>query len=92
MPLLRTVARTTVIAGTASAVSGRVQHRQQGKWAAQEEQQQAQQQAPAPAAAPAAPAAGGDPMQRLAELGELHKSGVLTDEEFAVAKAKILNA
>ena len=91
MPLLRTVARTTVIAGTASAVSGRVQHRQQGKWAAQEEQQYAQQQA---AAAPpaAAPAEGGDPMQRLAELGELHKSGVLTDEEFAVAKAKILNA
>ena len=91
MPLLRTVARTTVIAGTASAVSGRVQHRQQGKWATQEEQQYAQQQAAA-APAPAAPAEGGDPMKRLAELGELHKSGVLTDEEFAVAKAKILNA
>ncbi len=91
MPLLRTVARTTVIAGTASAVSGRVQHRQQGKWAAQEEQQYAQQQAAAAPAPAAAPAETGDPMQRLAELGELHKSGVLTDEEFAVAKAKILN-
>ena len=92
MPLLRTVARTTVIAGTASAVSGRVQHRQQGKWSAQEEQQYAQQQAAAAPAPAAAPAETGDPMQRLAELGELHKSGVLTDEEFAVAKAKILNA
>lgn len=92
MPLLRTVARTTVIAGTASAVGGRVQHRQQGKWAEQEQQQDAAQQAaPAPPPAPAA-AEGGDPMKRLAELGELHTSGVLTDEEFAVAKAKILNA
>jgi hypothetical protein len=88
MPLLRTVARTTVIAGTASAVGGRVQHRQQGKWAEQEQQQEAAA-APPPAAAPAG---GGDPLQKLAELGELHKSGVLTDEEFAVAKAKILNA
>jgi hypothetical protein len=89
MPLLRTMARTTVIAGTATAASGRVQRRQQGKWAAQEQQQAAA--APPPAAAPA-PAQEGDPMERLAQLGDLHKSGVLTDEEFAVAKAKILNA
>jgi hypothetical protein len=86
------MARTTVIAGTATAASGRVQRRQQGKWAAQEQQQAAAQAAaaPPPAAAPA-PAQEGDPMERLAQLGDLHKSGVLTDEEFAVAKAKILN-
>ena len=89
MPLLRTVGRTAVIAGTASAVGGRVQHKQQGKWAEQEQQQYEQQQAAAPAAAAAEPE--GDPMEQLAKLGELHSSGVLTDEEFAVAKAKILN-
>ena len=90
MPLLRVVGRTAVIAGTASAVGGRVQHKQQGKWAEQEQQQYEQQQAaPAPAAA-AEPE--GDPMEQLAKLGELHSAGVLTDEEFAVAKAKILNA
>ena len=88
MPLLRTVGRTAVIAGTASAVGGRVQHKQQGKWAEQEQQQAAMQQAAPPAAAEPE----GDPMEQLAKLGELHSSGVLTDEEFAVAKAKILNA
>ena len=92
MPLLRGVARTAVIAGTASAVSGRVQHKQQGKWAEQEQQQYEQQQAAAPPPAAAAAEPEGDPMEQLAKLGELHTSGVLTDEEFAVAKAKILNA
>ena len=92
MPLLRTVGRTAVIAGTASAVGGRVQHKQQGKWAEQEQQQYAQQQAAAPQAAPAAAEPDSDPMEQLSKLGELHSSGVLTDEEFAVAKAKILNA
>jgi hypothetical protein len=91
MPLLRTMARTTVIAGTATAASGRVQRRQQGKWAAQEQQQAAAQAAAAPPPAPA-PEQEGDPIERLAQLGDLHKSGVLTDEEFAVAKSKILNA
>ena len=90
MPLLRAVGRTAVIAGTASAVGGRVQHKQQGKWAEQEQQQYEQQQAAAPPAAAAQPE--GDPMEQLSKLGELHSSGVLTDEEFAVAKAKILNA
>ena len=91
MPLLRTMARTTVIAGTATAASGRVQRRQQGKWAAQEQQQAAAQAAAAPPPAPA-PEQEGAPIERLAQLGDLHKSGVLTDEEFAVAKSKILNA
>ena len=78
--------RTAVVAGTATAVSGRVARRQQGRWAEQE-----QQQAPAPAPA-AAPVPQPDPMARLKELGELHDSAVLTDEEFTAAKAKILSA
>ncbi|MBK8293768.1 MAG: SHOCT domain-containing protein [Solirubrobacterales bacterium] len=88
--LLRGVARTAVIAGTATSVSNRVSRRQGQRWAEQEQQQYAQQpqQAappPAPAAAPAP-----DPIAELKELGELHASGVLTDEEFAAQKAKIL--
>ncbi|HEY7952708.1 MAG TPA: SHOCT domain-containing protein [Solirubrobacteraceae bacterium] len=87
------MARTAVVAGTATTVSNRVSRRQAGRWAAQEqpqEQPQQQQMAPppAPAAAPAAPEV--DPIERLKELGQLHESGVLTDQEFADAKAKIL--
>lgn len=89
MPLLRTMARTTVVAGTATAVSGRVARKQQGRWAEQEQQQYAAQAAAAPPPAPA-PAAEEDPYAKLKQLGELHDSGVLTDEEFAAAKAKIL--
>jgi membrane protease subunit (stomatin/prohibitin family) len=90
MPLLRGVARTAVIAGTATAVSNRVSRRQEGRWAQQEQQQWQQQQQQMPAQA--APAQEDDPMEKLKQLGELHQSGVLTDEEFAAAKAKILNA
>lgn len=89
MPLLRAVARTAVIAGTATTVSNRVSRRQQGRWASQE-QQQAPQPQPQEYAAPPAPAQEADPMERLKELGQLHESGVLTDQEFADAKAKIL--
>lgn len=85
--LVRGVARTAVVAGTATAVSGRVARRQNNKWA-QQEQAQYEQQAPAPAPAPAAPAA--DPIAQLKELGELRDSGVLTEAEFAAQKAKIL--
>ena len=81
--LIRGVARTAVVAGTASAVSGRVQRRQQSRWA----QQEPAYAEPAPAAS--APAAD-DPIAKLKELGELHQSGVLTDEEFAAQKAKLL--
>jgi membrane protease subunit (stomatin/prohibitin family) len=91
MPLLRGIARTAAIAGTATAVSNRVSRRQEGKWAAQEQQQYAQQQQQMPAQAPP-PAQQEDPIAKLKELGGLHDSGVLTDEEFAAAKAKILNA
>lgn len=87
MPLLRAVARTAVVAGTATTVSNRVSRRQQGRWASQEQQQQPQQQM---APAPPAPAPEVDPIERLKELGQLHESGVLTDQEFAAEKAKIL--
>ena len=85
MPLLRGVARTAVIAGTATSVSNRVSRRQANRWA-QEEQGPYEEQAPAPAAA--APAA--DPLEQLKQLGELKASGVLTDAEFEAQKAKIL--
>ena len=91
MPLLRGIARTAVIAGTATAVSNRVSRRQEGRWAQQEQQQWEQQQRMA-AQPVAAPAQQEDPMERLKQLAQLHDSGVLTDEEFAGAKAKILNA
>jgi len=83
--LLRGVARTAVIAGTATAVSNRVSRRQGARWAQQEE---AQQQPPAPAA-PAA-AGGESAIDQLKELGELKAQGILTEEEFAAQKAKLL--
>jgi len=85
--LLRGVARTAVIAGTATSVSNRVSRRQGERWAAQEEQQQPQQAAPAPAPA-AAPAS--STIDQLKELGELKAQGILTEEEFAAQKAKLL--
>lgn len=113
--LIRGVARTAVIAGTATAVSGRVQRRQAEKYADRDaniyaqreqayEQQMYQQQPqpvyvqqaapppppPAPAPAPAAPQV--DVVEQLKELAELKNQGILTDEEFAVQKAKLLNS
>jgi membrane protease subunit (stomatin/prohibitin family) len=86
MGLLRTAGRTAVIAGTATAVSGRVARRQASKY---DQQQAAQQQAPAaPTAAPAP--AEDDPIAQVQKLAELHKQGILSDEEFAAAKAKAL--
>ncbi|MFD5637130.1 SHOCT domain-containing protein [Streptomyces sp. NPDC005070] len=91
--LLRGVARTAVVAGTATAVSNRVSRRQQGRWAQQEAQQQYQyqeQQAPPPPP----PAAPGDEMtskiDQLKQLGDLKAQGVLTDAEFEAQKARIL--
>jgi len=84
MGLLRGVARTAVIAGTATAVSNRVSRRQANRWAAEDDQQYADEPAPAPAAE--AP----DMMEQLKQLGELHTSGVLTDAEFEAQKAKLL--
>ncbi len=87
--LLRTVARTAAIAGTATAVSGRVQRRQANKWSQQEAAQAPPEAAPAPvAAAPAAPAS--SMIDQLKELGELKEQGILTEDEFAAQKAKLL--
>ena len=89
--LVRTVGRTAVIAGTASAVGGRVQHRQQEKYAAQDQAQYEQQMAAqAPAAPPPAAAPADDGMAELQQLAQLHEQGILTDEEFAAKKAQIL--
>ncbi|MDP2014493.1 MAG: SHOCT domain-containing protein [Actinomycetota bacterium] len=86
MGLLRMAARTAVVAGTATAVSGNVARRQANKYDAQQAQAQA---AAAPAPAEAAPAQD-DAMVQLQNLAALHSQGVLSDEEFAAAKAKIL--
>ncbi len=101
-PLMRAAATTAVVAGTATAVSGRVSRRQQGK-ADQAAAAQAQAAPPPPpqevdvAEAPpeAAPVAGGltpEAMAQLQQLADLNKSGVLTDDEFAAQKARILGA
>ena len=84
--LLRGVARTAVVAGTATAVSNRVSRRQAERWAGQDVQQG--QYYEAPAQSTASPAA--DPIEQLKELGELRDKGVLTEEEFAAQKAKLL--
>jgi len=94
--LIRGVARTAVIAGTATSVSNRVSRRQANRWAQQEQdqyaqdqyyqQQQAQQQ-PAPAAVPAT-----DTVTQLQKLADLKSQGILTDAEFQAQKAKILGS
>ena len=106
MGLLGGMARTAVVAGTATAVSNRVSRRQGNRWAAKEQQQyeaqqyEAQQPPPqqyqqyqAPPAAPAPAAAGGGmdaKLEQLKQLGELKQSGVLTEAEFEAQKARIL--
>ncbi len=97
-PLARTAVNTAVIAGTATAVSGRVARRQ---GAAAQQQAAAQQAAapppppapaaPAPAAAPAA-APSGDMIEQLKALAELRDQGILTEEEFSAQKAKVLGS
>jgi 3-oxoacyl-ACP reductase-like protein len=88
------MARTAAVAGTATAVSGRVRRRQENRWSQQEEAQAAPHAAaPAPAPAAAAPAAGGSSMiDQLKQLGELKEQGILTEEEFAQQKAKLLGS
>jgi hypothetical protein len=81
--LLGGIARTAVVAGTATAVSNRVSRRQGNRWAQQDEQQYAQAPPPAPAAAP-------DTVSQLKDLADLKAQGILTDAEFEAQKAKIL--
>lgn len=101
--LIRGVARTAVIAGTATAVSNGVSRRQVSRWDKKAQEQQAEQQAQQPAAAPqpaapqaAAPAPQAAPddmtakVEQLKQLADLKDQGILTEEEFAAQKAKIL--
>ena len=89
--LIRGVARTAVVAGTATAVSNRVSRRQANRWAAQEPQYAEQPQyAEPPPPPPPAPAAAEDPIAKLKELAALRDQGILTDQEFADQKAKLL--
>ncbi|KQS97295.1 SHOCT domain-containing protein [Cellulomonas sp. Leaf395] len=98
--LIRGVARTAVIAGTATSVSNRVSRRQAGRWADQEQQQQAaaappppQYAAPAPVYAPPPPGPDMDAkLAQLAQLGSLRDAGVLSDTEFEVQKNRILTS
>jgi hypothetical protein len=84
--LLRGVARTAVIAGTATSVSNRVSKRQAERW----NQQEAAQAPPPEQAPPPAAPAGDSTIDQLKELGELKSQGILTEEEFAAQKAKLL--
>jgi len=84
--LVGMAARTAVVAGTATAVSGRTARRQQQKYASQDAAAAPQEAEMAAAPAPAAE----DPFDQIEKLSKLHAEGALTDEEFAAAKAKIL--
>ena len=99
--LLRGVARTAVVAGTASAVAGRVQRRQASRFAEKDAHTAAQQQAAydqevgyqqAPPPPPAASSTADDRIVQLEKLGGLYSQGVLTAEEFAAEKARVLGS
>ena len=99
--LLRGIVRTAAVAGTATAVSGRVRRRQMGRWAREDAEQSAYYADPSPPpqpayAAPAAPPAtsptpsGGDELAQLERLADLKERGVLSEAEFAQQKQRIL--
>jgi Short C-terminal domain len=93
MGLLRGVARTAVIAGTATAVSNRVSRRQAGRWAAQDQQQYESQTYQQQQYAPSSSAGGSDnTIEQLRQLADLRSQGVLSDAEFEAQKARILNS
>jgi hypothetical protein len=88
--LIRGVARTAVVAGTATAVSNRVSRRQAGRWAAQEPQAYAEPEYQAPVPPPRISTE--EKLAQLTQLGELHTAGVLTDAEFELQKSQILSS
>lgn len=90
--LLRGVARTAVIAGTATHVSNNVSRRQANRWAQQENDQYARDQYNAQEQAAAAPPPQRDTVSQLKELAGLKEQGILTDQEFQAQKAKILGS
>jgi hypothetical protein len=85
------MARTAVVAGTATAVSNRVSRRQASRWAEQDAPAYPPEQQYAPPPPPPAAAGGDDRVEQLKELAALRDQGVLTEEEFAAEKARILN-
>ena len=88
MGLIGGMARTAVVAGTATAVSNRVSRRQANRWASQEAYAEPQY---APPPAPPAPASGTDDViAQLEKLGDLRANGILTDAEFEQQKARLL--
>ena len=89
MGLIGGMARTAVVAGTATAVSNRVSRRQAGRWAAQEPQYQ-EPQYQAPPRPPPAADEDSELIAQLEKLGDLRDKGILTDEEFAQQKARLL--
>ena len=94
-PIARTVARTAVVAGTATVVAGGVRRHQENKYAAQAQAAEPQPEvvyADAPAPAPAAGGMSPDAIQQLKDLAALKEQGILTEDEFAAQKAKILSA
>lgn len=99
--LLRGIARTAIVAGTATAVSNRVSRRQAGRWARQDQQAYEQQAAayepepPEPALQRSADMSTDDrlaQLKQLKQLGELRSAGVLTEGEFQQQKSRILNS
>jgi hypothetical protein len=91
--LIGGIARTAVVAGTATAVSNRVSRRQGNRWAAQEQQTQeaaAPPPPPPPPPAQAVPSSQNDMLDQLQQLGELKSAGVLTEAEFQAQKARIM--
>ena len=94
MPLLRGIARTAVVAGTATAVSNRVSRRQGNRWARQQEEQAAAAPQAAPQTAPQEPPRTdmNTKLAQLRELGKLRDSGVVDDAEFELQKSQILNS
>ncbi len=99
--LIRGIARTAVVAGTATAVSGRVARRQAERYAdrdahiyAEREQAYRQQEMAAQPPAPPPPRGAGEAstIEQLKQLAELKAQGILTDEELAAEKAKILGS
>ena len=89
--LLRGIARTAVVAGTATAVSNRVSRRQADRWSQQgSAYDEPEPTYAAPPPPPPAPAPAADPIEQLTQLAALKDQGILTDEEFAAQKAKIL--
>jgi hypothetical protein len=96
MGLIGGMARTAVVAGTATAVSNRVSRRQAGRWAAQDAAQAPQDygqpaySSPPPPPTPPPAAQGDDMITQLEKLGRLHADGILTDAEFEAQKARLL--